>query len=1312
MIKKYTKLFIVGIVAFLVSILPTSAKTMTLTELEQEIVNKNPDVTDIYIIGNYAFTDQHILKIQDMMLAARSITTEATGKTDQDPIFDAMTINYISRSIDSKTFEYSDWTVNSNIYGKTTINANTTLNINYIDYEIVKQQTEFNISLYDSAIAGQNWNGNYKGEANTNKNKLTLSDNGTLEGLILRESNVTADPKTNYYFAFQIAIDGYRKGETTIDIDGKTYTIENGDKLALLYSLNPDAVTKNITILVDLDGNGDEYEATQYVINWDNVILQNSSKASLSTDIPDSELLDLKDNWGYEKYQSDTYKFDPENSLNFQGTVVEHTLLDRAFGQDEKTGYFITFNVKPENITDDITITIPCKSCEGGTKTLTKKDLVEDSLTVIFKVSKENEPKEIKIVVDADGKSDVYESVTYTISYEDLNFAKDSNFTVQKVERNDAAASALNSAYSWNIPKIYETEFNQNGNNIKVTGQISKTTALKEGIFNKNELTGYYLGLVVKVDDTLVENTSTVTVANGKIIKKGFDDNGKALYLLKHLQLDTDNSFDIIVDIDGDGNEYAPHLIHIDLSELSLEADSYVNNIDVLTNDTLTDLTKSEYESYQYDITLNDTTISKVDNSNYTLSGKVKEQPLVNAFSGSTKSGYYVPLRIQIPTEFIADATFKINTSKDGETYKIIDNKEIENGYLNILFAIYKDGANGKKITFEVDLDGEDKNEYLYSPITIDYSTVTFAEEVNVTYNYGNDVKEVIKAHVGDVLEAPSLDEIAQNKPFHEVNGWYTADAVKYEFDGENNRIKEDKDLELTAHWYLNLTELLNLVVQEYDLVDDKLNIKLADDVITYELIEEDIPLTQFSNNLFPAIIKYVLDEDEISDITLSYATSDVSKKFTASDDLDSIKASIADFLNSVLTTSEGKNMDDLTSYAFTLKISDTLKSENVKFKEGTKTSYTIKFEGLEHVNVRNESELKNALEGDKKVIIIQNDFNVESVININRDVIIKSEKNKKYTITSNDQDYVFNVTSGVVDIYDVNLTGAKTGVKVGSTSQVSLNNIDLSNNTKAGVEVEGTFQGIDLVYSNENHDTPIVKVLEAYVDTAKVSINKTSGKYLKKIDNHSKYSQIIKHDSKWCSKPSKEAENCAEYSWSDEKIDSQNVYYYLNNDNNTIYYIGFMDIKGGFMRYRLKGEAIDAPTDYDLTYVYNGKTYYATGYYNMRYSYAEGRFDRLVNLENQIVDESIMNTYTKWFFMSYLEKDFDVTINSKSYNTYKFTDLDHMTISQLMTYNKDFKAAFEALEKEAVDGKKIYNDGEEVTRETVIDKNLTLTVK
>ena len=137
--KKYNKTLLKTLLFFQLIFVGTTvnAKELTLNELAETVKKIKPDTSYLYIIGEHAFTSEHVLTTQDTMLAARTIKMPANlDQTIQTNIYDEMSIIYVEATYDN------DWNFNglkyvSNVVGKTT--QPSTYDINYIDhYDLTK----------------------------------------------------------------------------------------------------------------------------------------------------------------------------------------------------------------------------------------------------------------------------------------------------------------------------------------------------------------------------------------------------------------------------------------------------------------------------------------------------------------------------------------------------------------------------------------------------------------------------------------------------------------------------------------------------------------------------------------------------------------------------------------------------------------------------------------------------------------------------------------------------------------------------------------------------------------------------------------------------------------------------------------------------------------------------------------------------------------------------------------------------------------------------------------------------------------------
>lgn len=143
--KKNIKYLSIILAAFFFSISSCFALEMTLDELGEKIEGKSTSYY-AYIIGNYAFPGDHVLTMQDVMLAARTIdVTDQTGWSNEDDVYNEMTVAKI-QAIYNDDDEITGWEVKNNLVGTSALNANK-VDVDYIitknnNYEIEEEQPE------------------------------------------------------------------------------------------------------------------------------------------------------------------------------------------------------------------------------------------------------------------------------------------------------------------------------------------------------------------------------------------------------------------------------------------------------------------------------------------------------------------------------------------------------------------------------------------------------------------------------------------------------------------------------------------------------------------------------------------------------------------------------------------------------------------------------------------------------------------------------------------------------------------------------------------------------------------------------------------------------------------------------------------------------------------------------------------------------------------------------------------------------------------------------------------------------------------
>ncbi len=467
--KKYGKLCSLAAVAFLGLSASVSAKEMTLQEFAEKVKEISPTATDVYVFGNYAFTNSYLLDTQDIMISSRTVNAnelvpgyryQKDVKTDN--VYKDM-VAYKFKTVKASDFgEITGLTAETNYVGEGKFNQEK-IDIQYINYEYIAEEAKYTVEK-DTAYGSD-----YGFEGNDST--LEISDDGIVTGLIkidneINENVFSEEEKTGYYLAFDLKVTGYRN-DTTIKITGlneKTFTYasftDNTDRftadgvttLKFLASLNPEKDTeKKITIEVDLDGAGEVYEPTKYVIDWSKATIQEVSEAAFTNEIPEADQKDNEERFGYHRNAKETYALDATGK-KMTGTVVKQTLTKDSFGEGKSTGYFITLNVKPKYVTEDIdiTYTINDKVFHGK-----YSDLTDGTLTLILKLKDDaSTDNTLKIKIDADGnKNDYLSSEEYEIDLSQLEYAIDTEKVVREF------ISSLKNTNN----KFYDAIYNEDG---------------------------------------------------------------------------------------------------------------------------------------------------------------------------------------------------------------------------------------------------------------------------------------------------------------------------------------------------------------------------------------------------------------------------------------------------------------------------------------------------------------------------------------------------------------------------------------------------------------------------------------------------------------------------------------------------------------------------------------------------------------------------------------------------------------------------------------------------------------------------------
>lgn len=1093
--KKYKRFFVFSLIAFFLATSSVFARVMTPDELGEEAINlKNDNVNYIYVIGNYAFTDKHKLTTQDIMLAARSIKAENAGYTDKDDIYGKMNIQKIIPKIEN--FEIKGWQNDNNAVGSEKLLDK--FDIRYIDYEFKAEKSEAKISIDLSSDEFSTYNNILKEKlgfdaTKSYENGILTYENGKVSGFLLQNTEITLSEEDKekfnnpkFFFAYVLEVPNAnentkittsgmgRSGTISIsDFDVKVGT-EKTPGIVVLVPLTQEDISKNstLTINVDLDGEGIEYESTPYTLDLSGLTFQGESNYNVDLDSITDEEKEILAKWGYHEELNRNLKLE-DGKLT--GTLVEQELTsDIVYGSDKKKGYFYHFTfVLPKDI-DASKVKIEELSSEEGnevTKTFVKTEYDSNgNLTLFPRIEPGttcDENCKLYFRIDLDGDENQYYPTYFTLDYSGVTLIKSSFFTLEGIENDDVKNYTDGDWYdTTNGYSVSVTKSDEEPNKYNITGllPIFDDSGSDYTSSFDTQKTLYYLGLLLKLnsDDKLNnEQEQNITVKffhddeedNQAIKVFGSDfSSTNELYILKALtEVAQDGStipdeqkvFNITVDLDGDATEYEPYTVTVDWSGLMLQSESIGNfgNYSVIQKEELDENAEENKQLAEYNFNFDADKEVSVKNENDPengnvkkgLTGKIKEQDLKNGTFSEDK-GYFVPIKVEFPGSNIEGLDKYKNTwtiilnTEDGTTKEYIPTeKEYEQGWVMVLFKIYENGKNNdKKIKYQIDFDGtptdgkEGGYDFLPQEYTIDYSELEFIKQQKITYTYkdstGTNNTETATVYQGDTIDKDLSDK---NTKYRSFDGWYNTDGTKV----DKVPSSDDNQINLTAHWKINVDEFITEVVNDLNsdettYSDDfggKLDLRKNEsnkNEIIINVEKPNVSLTELAETSIPGSIAYILDKGEIEDITLTVGQQNVT-------------------FNNKYTSSSDKEYKDSSKRNLLSESGKTLKEEIVK---GAKEAFDTELSGkestatldqIEYIDKSFEIKIGNT---DKTVTLVDSNGNE-----------ITDENEKKYTFKFDSDFVVVNPSNdfGATDINEV-LTKDYTSVYLDGDVEIS----------------------------------------------------------------------------------------------------------------------------------------------------------------------------------------------------------------------------------------------------------------------------------
>ncbi len=1191
--KKFGKMTLLALCTFLASMVPTFARELTMKEFVKEVEDRQPNAGYVYIIGEYIFTSNHELTVQDVMFAAKSIkVTDENGKTNQDDIYGEMTISYIEKDGD-------DWVVGTPEIGKTQIELDDekVIYASYVDYDPLPEPKHYTVT-FDSdngkeekktvdviegrsvhepseepTKAGYVFDGWYTEDGEKYEFTTPITGNITLKAHWLYVVDTDEIVKKS---SESFKDDSYK---AAYDADNGTLTFDMLNPDALLSSIKGSGIVAGIRDLLkeghvasitvtyngqdyvfdDASMNGQYSKAYETLQNLLAAVTGKSYEAALQEDLVDKNLtlkFTLSSNSTLKEGSKDSYKVniissvsiaeiklptesDNQETNDFIGYAGnEETLKVDGYkfsgkvkynddvyysgrNQDPVPGYYFSFVLHVPHATEGVTL-------EANGRKFTHSDLDSNgNITIIFKADPNASTKEFKVKVDADGDGSIYTEKEYTVDYSGVTFVRDSKFTIAGVDKTDADTDNTTSWDGWSEKEGYKTEFTveeTDPHTVKVTGVLPifnhEDLTDGEGTFPKDAL--YYLAFKLQTElGTKTSSTMNVKFlqdgSEEKVAKSDFADNEKLLYILKYLDpYDEDGSllpasgrkFTITLDWDGEEEQegqvnYEPYTITVDWSGLVLQDYSNGNfgNYDVLTKEEIGEDSPEHdaLEEYGYDYQASADVKVKMDSESQPdrdpvkdgLEGTIKEQNLQKGFKDN--KGYFVPIKITFPgkddeelNNYAKSWTIILNT-EDGQPKEYTPTEEeYEQGWVMVLFKIYKDGKDSSKtIKYQIDFDGSangDKGyDFLPQEYTIEYDSLNFESEDKITYkfrdNKGVEHTEPVITYEGEKVALKDMSSFETD--YRTFDGWYKQGGTKV----EELTLGDHENIELTAHWNLNVEKFMEDLVKDLNNSDTthsddftgKFHLTQEGNTITIHLDSMNIPVSELGNTSIPGAIAYILQKGEIKDITLTvggesvtFSSSDVPKTSqisTKGADRNLLDENGTSFKNQVIEKAKEKfdnalnhqestaTLDELEfdGTTFSLKIGEAdetvqlVGSDKEVISDDEKT-YTFTFDSnfavVNQKGTLGASDIQDAIDKGayETIYLTDGNYSIEEPIQITAksDITIAPlstasavnlmSEVEPLTITVTNQDYVMDVKKGdgTVTLSHLKLTGAK----------------------------------------------------------------------------------------------------------------------------------------------------------------------------------------------------------------------------------------------------------------------------------------------
>ena len=569
---------------------------------------------------------------------------------------------------------------------------------------------------------------------------LTTIENNVIKGTIpyvehISEDAFSGEDVTGNYMVYTIEIPNENRDKAQIKLHCTTgANCQNGWKIidaekdsdtSILHSvtIKEDNSIDDIVAYVDLDGfaNNDVapvalepepiYLPYEIRLTFDkDIIVQ--QKADGHDSVPEEMAQEAKSglttSFNYNDVEGQELKLDyKDNTITVTGTVAKNTAVT-GFG-DKSSGYYIPFSLKFDEVYPDITIQMPLNKEKATYKNFD----TDKEIGAILQIFPEGETS-AEIIVDLDGEKTVYEPYKITVDWTGVKFL--SNVVSVKEVTNESNPGLKNWMASHKSISNFSFDnytVTQEDNKITITGKAN-AQAKQDGTLE------WWLAYKF-VFDQKYDSIELKRADGTKATDWDGGTDGKEMTFVTKLEEGKETTTTFTVDLDGNGDKYAPVTYTVDWSGVTLLS----NGVQFVA---LTDTKKSGFENWMRgkdfeNFQLGDFTVSQTD-TNVTITGQAKKN---TTKTQSTSEQYWIAYLLKLDKKYDKieitkpnNSVIKIDTPNTWDTDG--DNKLIT-FTTNVTDSISTDTKT--PFTFKVDYDGANGN--LYEPVTytINWSGVT-----------------------------------------------------------------------------------------------------------------------------------------------------------------------------------------------------------------------------------------------------------------------------------------------------------------------------------------------------------------------------------------------------------------------------------------------------------------------------------------------------------------------------------------------------------------------------------------------------------